>query len=137
VIRLSILVQGGALRAPLAGPFLTLPGKAGMRADARSRRPAETTASDNRPDGNANLRREPSPGRQVSGMVHEKCDGAAEGDGVRGAIPSTSRRAISSLPEGKAGNVPFTQTSSVALRERADRATPGRRDGTVAAVLTR
>ena len=68
VIRLSILVQGGALRAPLAGPFLPLPGKVGMRAVARSRRPAESTASGDHPVGTTNGV-EPSPGRQVSGMA--------------------------------------------------------------------
>jgi len=43
--------------------------EAGMRAGARSRRPAETTASGDRPKGTANGG-ELSLGRQVSGMAH-------------------------------------------------------------------
>jgi len=34
-----------------------------------------------------------------------ECGGAPEGGGVQGAIPTTSRRAISSVPRGKRGNV--------------------------------
>ena len=44
-----------------------LPGKAGMRAGARSRRPAESTASGDHPEGTTNGV-EPSPGT-VSGMA--------------------------------------------------------------------
>ncbi len=104
MIRLSILVQGGALRAPLAGPFLPLPGKAGMRAGARSRRPAESTASGDHPEGTTNGV-EPSPGRQVSGMAARVRTVRRKVAASRGAIPTTSRRAISSLPGGKRGNV--------------------------------
>jgi len=59
VIRLSILGQGGALRAPLPGSSLGLPGKAGVRAGARSRRPAETTASGDHPENTARTRDSP------------------------------------------------------------------------------
>ena len=105
VIRLSILVQGGALRAPLADPFLRLPGKAGMRAGARSRRPAGTTASGNHPKDAMEQKRVPSPGGQVSGMAATARRRGGRGGWRPGAIPTTSRRAISSRPGGKPGTV--------------------------------
>ena len=72
-----------------------------MRAGARSRRPAEMTASSEQPEdtktkalaGQAGLR----DGR-------ESATGAADGGGVQGAIPTTSQRAISSVSGGKRGN---------------------------------
>jgi len=135
VIRVSIPVQGGALRAPLAGPFLKLPGQAGMRAGARSRRPAETTASGNHPEDTART------SMALAGQAGLR-DGRRPHDGRRMVwVPRVpSRRppeGLSDRPQGASLATTGQLSSTVAPWCRPDRATPGRRDGTELARMCR
>ena len=133
MFRLSFLDQGGALRAPVAGPFLILcrarracglaPGPA-----ARQRRRRAVF-----PEGTANGR-EPSPGGQVSGYGRVGVRRRAGRWRRPGCHPDDLPKGYQLAPGGQAWQRPVTRSSKVAPRERADRATPGRRDGTAGAV---
>ena len=102
-----------------------------MRAGARSRRPAETTASGNHPEDAAERR------SALAGQagLQDSLNGVVVAEVRRqGCHPDDLPKGYQAEARGQAGQRPILLALAVAPWPRPDRATPGRRDGTAGAV---